>query len=264
MSAAEGARVLLPYGLVSLSTSDRGPSLEGSREHAKRRLGASAAHQIDRKKSRLKGMKTSVMTAARLTDAQLRRGGFRYHAAMVTLTYAAGAQWHGRQISNFLKRVREWHKEHGRTMHYVWTAEMQKRGAVHYHVVFWLPSGYTLPMPDKEGWWPHGTSNITPAKSGVAYIAKYASKGASGPDYPRGVRIHGKGGLDDEGKREARWWRAPAECREFFGPEADIRPAKGGGRFCKKTGLFMASCWRIIFVWGVPHMFRIDPQGVTA
>lgn len=265
MSAAAGARPLLPYGLGYISTSDPGPSLQASREHAKRRLGASDVIQIDRVKSRLRRMKQGVLTAARLTDAQLRRGSFRFHAVMVTLTYAPGATWGRRDVSAFLHRVRQWHKSHGKTMHYVWSAEMQKRGEVHYHIVFWIPSGLTLPKPDKRGWWPHGGSNVIAARNGVAYIVKYATKGTEGPPFPRGVRIHGKGGLDNEGKREARWWRAPIEAREFFGELADIRATKGG-RVDRNTGSFWASPWRLILVWGRPHMFRIDPspEGVQA
>lgn len=202
-------------------------------------------------------MKHGVLTAARLTDEQLRRGGFRYHAAMVTLTYAPGETWSGRHISGFLDTVRKWHKRLGKRMHYVWTAEMQERGAVHYHVVFWLPSGYRLPKPDQRGWWPYGKTRIDPARTGVGYIAKYASKGADGPPFPKGVRIHGTGGLDLDGKREARFWRAPSEAREFFGVGSDIRPVTGG-RVCALTGLFWKSPWRLICVHGVQHMFRIE------
>lgn len=222
-----------------------------------RRLGASDAIEIDRKASRLRRMKQGVLTNARLTNDQLRRGSFRFHAVMVTLTYEPGVTWQGRHVSAFLHCVRQWHKGHGKKMHYVWTAEMQKRGAVHYHVVFWLPSGLTLPKPDQRGWWKHGKTNISPAKSGVAYIAKYASKGDESAEFPRGVRIHGRGGLDTESQREARWWRAPTEAREFFGEAADIRVVQGG-RVDRNTGQFWASPWRMILVWGRPHMFRIN------
>lgn len=201
-------------------------------------------------------MRHGVLTAARLTDQQLRRGGFRYHAIMVTLTYAPGETWHGRHISSFLHAARQWHRRAGLRMNYVWVAEMQERGAVHYHVCFWMPSGWHLPKPDKRGWWSYGMSNIKAARS-VGYIAKYASKGADGPPFPKGVRIHGAGGLDLEGKREARFWRAPSEAREFFGPGADIRPITGG-RVCALSGLFWRSPWRLVLIHGVQHMLRIE------
>lgn len=204
-------------------------------------------------------MRYGVLTNARLTDQQLRRGGFRYHGVMVTLTYRQGETWHARHISHFLKAAREWHRRLGRSMHYVWTAEMQERGAVHYHVVFWLPSGYRLPKPDQRGWWPHGSTRIDPARTAVGYLAKYASKGADGPAFPRGVRIHGAGGLDAESRREARFWRAPSEAREFLGRDADIRPITGG-RVCVRTGLFWRSPWRLVVVAGAQCMFRIGGE----
>lgn len=245
------------YGLVSSSTSGPRAYQAEAITQVISRLGAGAAHVVDRRKSRLSRMKHGVLTNARLMDALLRRGGFRYHAAMVTLTYRPGVTWHGRQISNFLRCARKWHKGVGKPMNYVWTAEMQERGVVHYHVVFWLPSGHRMPKPDRRGWWPHGMSNIKPASTGVGYIAKYASKGADGPDFPRGVRIHGTGGLDLQAKREARWWRAPSEAREFLGPDADIRFIKGG-RVCSITGHFWDSPWRYVVICGVPHIIRID------
>lgn len=245
------------YGLVSSSTSDPRLTRTEAATYVAGRVGASAAHLVDRQKSRLRKMKHGVLTAARLNDEQLRRGGFRYHAAMVTLTYAPGHTWNGRHVSAFLHAARQWHKRIGKRMHYVWTAEMQERGVIHYHVIFWLPSGYRLPKPDQRGWWPHGSTRIDPARTGVGYIAKYASKGAEGPAFPRGVRIHGAGGLDHDGKRQARFWRAPSEAREYFGPAADIRPITGG-RVCSLTGLFWKSPWRLICVNGEPHMFRIE------
>lgn len=242
----------------SSSTSDPGASrLPAAVAQASRKLGASAAHLVDRKKSRIRKMRRGVQTAARLTSSLLRKGGFRYHAAMVTLTYAPGQTWHGRQISGFLHAVRQWHKRIGKTMHYVWVAEMQQRGAVHYHVIFWLPSGYRIPKPDKKGWWPYGGSDVKGCGDGVGYATKYASKGEEGPQFPKGVRIHGSGGLDLEGKVEMRYWRAPSEAREFFGFGADIRPVTGG-RVCSRTGLFWRSPWRLVSICGIQHMLRIE------
>jgi Protein of unknown function (DUF3296). len=40
----------------------------------------------------------------------------------------------------------------GHKLPYVWVAELQKRGALHYHVLLWLPRGLTLPNPtSKDG-----------------------------------------------------------------------------------------------------------------
>jgi hypothetical protein len=144
-------------------------------------------------------------------------------------------------------------------MRYVWVAEMQERGAVHYHVIFWLPRGLHMPKPDKRGWWPCGDSRIEAARHAVGYVAKYASKGEEGPAFPRGVRIHAAGGLDLEGKRVARWWRAPSEARAHLGEGADIRFIKGG-RVCVRTGHFWASPWRLVRINGTHYMIRTEGE----
>lgn len=178
---------------------------------------------------------------------------------MVTLTYRAGENPRARDIADFLKCAREWHRRRGQAMRYVWVAEMQERGAVHYHVIFWLARHLQMPKPDNRGWWTKGSTRIEAARNGVGYIAKYASKGADGPPFPRGVRIHGVGGLDLEGRRVARWWRAPSEARAFFGEAADIRPINGG-RVCVLTGLFWRSPWRLCCINGTPYMLRIEGE----
>jgi hypothetical protein len=148
---------------------------------------------------------------------------------------------------------------------------MQARGAVHYHVMLWLPyvmgRPFRLPKPDEAGWWPHGMSEIAWARKAAGYLAKYTSKGqdAGDPPFPKGIRISGVGGLDLEGRREHRWWRAPSEAREALGLAADIRRI-AGGRFCALTGLVWESPWRLYLVQGAPYMVRVDllPEGATA
>lgn len=173
----------------------------------------------------------------------------------VTLTYRPGEDWHGRHISHFIKCVREWSRRLGQTLRYVWTAEMQERGAVHYHAIFWLKHGTRLPKPDVRGWWPHGMTQRVLARNPVAYIAKYASKAEDGPAFPKGIRICGAGGLDTEARREARWWKAPKEAREILGTLADIRRAVSG-RFCALTGEFWRSPWRFVRINGVDHIVK--------
>lgn len=202
-------------------------------------------------------MKHGVITAARLLSEQCKRGGFRYQPVMVTLTYDADNAWRARHISGFIQCARDWHRRRGHRMRYVWVAEMQERGAVHYHVIFWLPRGLHMPKPDKRGWWPCGSSRIEAARHAVGYVAKYASKGADGPAFPRGVRIHAAGGLDLEGKRVARFWRAPSEARQYLGEAADIRSIKGG-RVCVLTGLFWPSPWRLVRINGTHYMLRME------
>ena len=79
---------------------------------------------------------------------------------MLTLTYREVGAWHPRHISELLQRVRVWLRRRGERLRYVWVGELQQRGALHYHVLCWLPRGLTLPKPDKQGWWTHGSTRI--------------------------------------------------------------------------------------------------------
>jgi hypothetical protein len=72
---------------------------------------------------------------------------------------------------------------------YCWVAELQKRGAIHYHVLLLVKRGTDVPLPDKSGMWTHGCSNRESVRS-PWYILKYASKGDTG-SYPQGARILG-------------------------------------------------------------------------
>lgn len=261
-----GVRAAGP-GLVHSSTSD--PRSE--------KLGTSAAATavlrggslVDRPLSRLRKMRHGILTAARLHGEGCVRHGMRYRAAMATLTYAPGSHWRGRHLSEYIHACRQYCKRAGvKTLRYAWVAEMQARGVIHYHVMFWLPyvmgRPFKLPKPD-AGYWPHGMSEIAWARKAAGYLAKYTSKGqdVGDPAFPKGVRISGVGGLDLEGRREHRFWRAPSEAREYLGVGADIRRI-AGGRVCALTGLFWESPWRLYLVGGAPYMVRIDLlQGAT-
>ena len=95
---------------------------------------------------------------------------------MVTLTYRDDVDWSPRQVSNYLKCVREWARRKAIFLHYVWVLELTKRGRPHYHVLFWLPRGISMPKADKQGWWRHGMTNTVPARSPVGYLCKYIKR----------------------------------------------------------------------------------------
>lgn len=109
-------------------------------------------------------------------------------AAMVTLTYKTADQWRAGHIREFMLWVKKNAGAHLRA--YAWVAELQKRGAVHYHVILVLSRGYKLPKPDKAGGWRYGMSRVEKARS-FWYIAKYTSKGVHADDnqFPKGARI---------------------------------------------------------------------------
>lgn len=221
-------------GLVSTSTSGT----------------SSEIHQIDPRAARLHRMKRGVMTSARLHEEETKgkAGSFRYRIAMLTLTYRDESGWFRHHISDLMRHIRNWCKRRGIEYRYVWVAELQKRGAVHYHVLIWLPKGVSLPKPDKQGWWPHGFTKIEWARAALGYIAKYASKGEPlAHGFPKGCRISGFGGLTQSSRNERIWWLMPSWVRECSSIEDMPRRAKGGGILLKSTGEILSSPWLVMF-----------------
>lgn len=178
----------------------------------------------------------TIHGATELTGA-IERGGFRYRAAMLTLTYAQDESWRPRHLSELTDHVAKWLERHGHKLRCVWVLELTARGRPHYHLCIWLPQGLTLPKPDKQGWWRHGSTRIEWARRAVGYLAKYASKGTSGDKFPKGARIHGRCGLDAQSRRVVAWRVLPRYVREVF-PEvgAWVVRAYGGGWVDRGSG----------------------------
>lgn len=142
---------------------------------------------------------------------------------MLTLTYADLEAWEPKHVSSFLTALRNWYRRQtGREMHYVWVLEMQKRLAVHYHVMLWIPEGMRLPFPDegiRTPWWPHGTSNLKRnIRHHGAYLAKYIGKGNRLP-VPKGARTFGTS-FDEPVRLARRWASAPGYVRAMI-PRGD-------------------------------------------
>ena len=201
-------------------------------------------HKIDRNQARLRRMKHGVLTAARLHEEDLQKAKSRYRRAMVTLTYRNVDDWRPDDVSYFMRLVRQWCKRRRIDVRYVWVSELQKRGAVHYHIIFWLPIGITLPKPDKQGWWPHGHTRIEWVKRPVAYLAKYLSKGDE-QSFPKGCRIHAFGGLSESGRNERCWWLMPKWVKEVATVDDKPRRAIGGGIMLKSSGEIVESPWKV-------------------
>lgn len=212
---------------------------------------------LDPQKIRIRKMKSSVITSARLLESRLNVGAGRnadHRAAFLTLTYARIEDWDPNDIKLFLTSVRNYLARRGFKFRYVWVAELQSRGAVHYHVVVYLPrlpgtsKFLRLPKPDKLGWWKKGSTNICWARRAVGYLTKYVSKSSELPagfKFPKGLRLYGAGGLTKDDRVELRYWRAPFYARQALGSLADIRKVKGG-YLDNFTGLFVKSPWMLV------------------
>jgi hypothetical protein len=118
-----------------------------------------------------------------------------YYSACITLTYAPSHRWDRRDVSRFLNALRGYYKRRGWRFIYFWVAELQQRGAVHYHLIVFIPRGHKLPYPDQR-WWRKGSSNICSVRRFAKYLAKYLQKGSQGElKFPKGLRLFGYGGL---------------------------------------------------------------------
>jgi len=211
---------------------------------------------LDQRAIRAKRTRQATITGARLLQEQLTAGGRRTYPVMVTLTYAALGTWDTGHVSAFLKTCREWFRRRGKVFHYCWVAELQKRGAVHYHVLIWMPKGYRLPKPDKRGWWPHGMSRIEKARNAVGYLAKYVSKHALRVDFPKGLRLHGRGGLSARNRVEIRWWCSPAWVRRWTRDICDVRRTAGGGYVRRDTDEWRTSPYRVVLLNGRRYLLE--------
>lgn len=213
-------------GLVSVPTSGRMPRRLEKRTisavEMEKALSSLDAFLIDKQARRLAMLRRSVGFAARASNVS-ERATPGEECLMVTTTYdGTNEDWQPRHISEFMKKVRRWLESRGMDCRYVWVAELQGRGVIHYHVALWVPQGVRLPLPDlpymdKAGrqqppMWPHGMTRIEVARAAVPYLLKYLSKQTSKTfgEFPRGARIYGVGGLDHAARRARRWLALPA------------------------------------------------------
>ncbi len=201
--------------------------------------------EIDPFLTRLRRLRRAVLTAARMHEFELMHQ--RFKPAMLTLTYREVGGWQRRHISDLLQRIRVWLRTRGHRLRYVWVAELQQRGALHYHVLLWLPRGLSLPKPDKQGWWTHGSTRIEWARKPAGYLAKYSSKLDSkvGIGFPAGARLHGRGGLGELGRSVASWFNLPQWAREVCDLADRAVRRKGVGLVTRQTGVCLPSPWRV-------------------
>jgi len=219
---------------------------------------------LDPKLLRVQNLRRVLYTAAE--QHEIVQPGFRKdHCKMVTLTYENADDWSPKHISATLSAYKKWAMRRNIPLKYTWVMELQKRGAPHYHILFWLPPGTFLPLFDKRGWWKHGSTNLTPAKTRGGYLLKYVSKCVhtheSGTPFPKSARIYGVGGLTSEGKRVVRWYRAPRWVRDqACASSSDLRKLSGGWTD-RSTGLFFESPWVFLgFFMRRPLIYRRDAE----
>jgi hypothetical protein len=185
----------------------------------------------------VKSMRRKLWSSSKLLDTKTINGK-PVRAWFVTLTYRGVHDWSPRHITGAVKAYREWCRRRGVPCKYCWVAELQKRGAVHYHLVAWLPARLSMPMWDKQGWWRHGYSNTEKVKvTAIGYLMKYVSKISPFHEFPKGCRKYSVGGLDYEQSKIPRWLAFPQWVKEQFGV---------GDVFRQKSGLVLQATGEIL------------------
>jgi len=172
----------------------------------------------------------------------------------VTLTYKPGIEWASTHMSKAIQGFRNWCQSRGVPCRYTWVAELQKRGAVHYHLLAWLPVGLRMPMWDRrtatsrgksrEAFWPHGMTNKQKAHSGVGYLMKYLSKLGELTIFPKGLRLYGIGGLTPQGRTVRTWFNLPEWVKRSYGVGDVVK--QGNSFIVRATGEILEPAYSCI------------------
>jgi len=137
---------------------------------------------------RIKRLRKRVSRFGRTVAEPMIKDG-RATMLMVTLTYRPGEDPKPGDRKIFMRKVRR--KMGDALLAYTNVAELQKRGAVHYHYLLVIRRGAWLPTPDKSGLWEHGSTNVKRNLQSAGYLLKYVSKAEAGDfDLPRNTRAY--------------------------------------------------------------------------
>jgi hypothetical protein len=184
----------------------------------------------------------------------------------VTLTYKGVSDWCPDHMSKAIQGFRNWCQSKAVACRYTWVGELQKRGAVHYHLLVWLPVGLSMPhwdrMTRKKGgyrlpFWPHGMTNTEKAFSGVGYLMKYLSKLGELTVFPKGIRLYGIGGLDKVASAVRGWFNLPEWAKVSYGVGELMRSKLG--LVVRATGEILAPAYSCKLVGGCLEIRQLRP-----
>jgi len=238
--------MVAPMSSVSVASADIGAGLVPSKTSPPSGLFVNLAPSAVAER-RVKRLKKSVWASGHLHG--MAENGFRAAQCwFVTLTYRGVSDWSAKHISAAIELFRKWCKRVGVPCRYTWVAELQHRGAVHYHLLCWLPQGRRMPQWDRtygrlSAFWPHGMSNTQVAKAGVGYLMKYLSKLGELSRFPKGLRLYGIGGLNECSRSIRSWLNFPEWVKRSFGVGEVKRGT--GGFVVRSTGEFCESPYQV-------------------
>jgi hypothetical protein len=170
------------------------------------------------------------------------------------LTYKPGEEWKPGQIREYIRAVKKEVENKG-VLGYAWVAELQRRGAVHYHILWAVTPGLYLPLPDKSGIWKYGSSRVSKRNNMQGrshYLCKYLSRVKNGGQFPKGCRIYGVHINKELLSKDQLWWfrmtNYPRWLQEIMVVEGCIgnipKRANGGGWIIdSENGIVVNSEW---------------------
>lgn len=138
---------------------------------------------IDKKKMRLGRMKRRVWAWANF----LQKETIGSTLWMITLTYAGVDDWKPNHIRDFMQAFRKMYGK--KLIGYAWVAELQERGAVHYHVMVYLKGVERLPHFDDLGLWEYGMTRVDRARTPFYIIAYSGKANQKTGKFPKGLRM---------------------------------------------------------------------------
>lgn len=232
--------------LVSLST-EIPPAAKIARIHhvdeLVNKIGTSPSHSSQK---RIKAARKKLNQVIKEQRRYAKSGKLR--AIAVTLTYRDAKHFSPKHISAFLDQLRRKSKRMGHLLPYAWVLEYASR--LHYHLILWLPRGYSLDPVKLSKWWPWGSTWIEGCRCIKAW-ARYISKFDTTIKLPKGGRLYGYGGLDDPGKMAVSRATLPRWLLALLSANHSARRCPGGGWVNRATG----EIYRSPYVW--------TPRGVV-
>lgn len=188
--------------------------------------------QVSKVKSRLGRLRRRVFAWANTSKPMMQGEGLRM--VMQTLTYKGVDDWQPNQIRDYMQTVRKHLGD--KLLAYAWVAELQKRGAVHYHVLLVAKKGTRIPYPDKSGWWPWGMTNVRVART-VFYVCRYVGKEyqKQGP-FPKGMRMFAVWFASGAVQVMQRWFFRLSSLPGWFQEVIQALPQEYGGKWARAPG----------------------------
>lgn len=178
----------------------------------------------------------------RVCEEREREGEGR-QMVMVTLTYREEESWKPVHLGEYIKCERHRLNKLGAVFAYFWVAELTRKGKVHYHILWFVPSGVRMRMPDEAGIWRHGSTRTERARNAGGYLRKYLTKWTvpGRRHYPTGLRTFGVG-YSTKGMEEAKLYRqqncVPGWLRDEVGPGVICRRSSAGGWYVGRRRYF--------------------------